>query len=115
MADGAIRLGNNAKDVPLPNINSTLYPITTGIIGTTIWNAETEEGGSKRHTPDQEALSDLAKGGKRGITNADADILIEWADEYDFPARDDRGEPHWDARKGMDHIHLGPKHIPVNN
>lgn len=59
---------------------------------------------------------DIAKwAGKKGVSNADADTLLDWAEEYDFPARDDRGKPHWDARDGMDHIHLGPKHIPVNN
>ena len=55
------------------------------------------------------------KEGKKGVSNADADTLLDWAKEYDFPNRDDRGKPHWDARDGMDHIHLGPKHIPVNN
>lgn len=72
----------------------------------------------KRHTPDQEALSDLVKGaGKKGVSNADADTLLDWAKEYDFPARDDRGKvdeqgkPHWE---GGEHIHLGPKHVKVN-
>lgn len=70
----------------------------------------------KRHTPDQEAISELVKEyGKKGVSNAEADTLLDWAKEYDFSNRDDRGKPHWDARDGMDHIHLGPKHIPVNN
>lgn len=77
------------------------------------WDLKTN---TKRHTPDQEAISDLVKeSGKKGVSNADADTLLEWANEYDFPNRDDRGKPHWDARDGMDHIHLGPKHVPVNN
>ena len=67
----------------------------------------------KRHTPDQEALSDLVKGsGKQGVSDTDADALLEWAKEYDFPARDDRGEDHWEYGK---HIHIGQnKHIKVN-
>jgi len=75
--------------------------------------------GEKRHTPDQEAISDLVKeSGKKGVSNADADTLIDWAKEYDFPNRDDRGKrneqgrPHWE---GGEHIHLGPKHVKVNN
>lgn len=42
MADGAWRVGSNAMDVSLPKINSTIYPITTGAIGTAIWNAQTK-------------------------------------------------------------------------
>jgi len=70
----------------------------------------------KRHTPDQEAMSEFVKEyGKKGVSNADADTLLDWAEEYDFPHRDDRGKPHWEARDGQDHIHLGPKHVPVND
>ena len=54
--------------------------------------------------------------GKKGVSNADADTLLDWAKEYDFPnARDDRGKDHWKARDGIDHIHLGPEHIPVDD
>jgi len=73
----------------------------------------------KRHTPDQEAMSELVKEyGKKGVSNTDADTLLDWAKEYDFPNRDDRGKlneqgkPHWE---GGEHIHLGPKHVKVNN
>ncbi|MGC1879424.1 MAG: RHS repeat-associated core domain-containing protein [Rhabdochlamydiaceae bacterium] len=67
---------------------------------------------SKRHTPDQEAISELVKeSGKKGVSNADADTLLDWSEEYDFPARDDReAPPHWVGGK---HIHVGPKHIKV--
>jgi hypothetical protein len=65
-----------------------------------------------KHTPDQEALSDLVKGtGKRGVSSSDADTLLDWAKECNFPCRDDRGKPpHW---VGGEHIHLGPKHVRV--
>lgn len=66
---------------------------------------------NKRHSPDQEALSGLVKPKlKGGVTNAEADTLLEWAGEYGFPARDDRGKDHWD---GGEHIHLGPEHVKV--
>jgi RHS repeat-associated protein len=77
-----------------------------------------EKESNKRHTPDQEAISDLVKGsGKKGVSNADADTLLDWAEEYNFPHRDDRGkwnaqgQPHWE---GGEHIHLGPGHVKVN-
>jgi len=71
-------------------------------------------GESKRHTPDQEAISDLVKeAGNKGVSNIDADTLLDWSEEYHFPARDDRGKPpHW---VGGEHIHIGPKHVPVRN
>lgn len=55
--------------------------------------------------------------GKKGVSDADADTLLEWAEEYGFPHRDDRGKvdeegkPHWE---GGEHIHVGPKHVKVN-
>lgn len=55
--------------------------------------------------------------GKKGVSNADADTLLDWAEEYNFPHRDDRGkwnaqgQPHWE---GGEHIHLGPGHVKVN-
>ena len=69
----------------------------------------------KRHTFDQESLSDLAKESKkRGVSNEEADTLLEWSKEYNFPARDDRGTTHW-LDPPVDHIHLGGKHIPIVN
>ncbi len=39
----------------------------------------------KKHTPNQEALSDLAQeSGRKGVSNEDADTLLEWGDEYNF-------------------------------
>ena len=46
-------------------------------------------------------------------SDTDADILLEWAEEYDFPARNERndwGKDHWVGGK---HIHIDPKHVPV--
>ena len=72
----------------------------------------------KKHTPDQQALNDLAKEAKRrGITNEDADTLLDWENEVDpnnekgLRGHDDRGTDHW---TGGDHIHVGGQdHIPV--
>ena len=53
-----------------------------------------------KHTPDQAAISDLVKQSgkkKKTVSNADADTLLDWAREYDFPHRDDRGKDHWDG------------------
>jgi RHS repeat-associated protein len=76
-------------------------------------NSIDDEKENKRHTHDQEALSDLAKEvKKKGVSNQDADTLLEWSEEYDFSARDDRGTTHW-LDPPVDHIHLGGKHIPI--
>lgn len=66
---------------------------------------------SVKHSPDQQALNDLVRRrGNRRFSNEDADTLLDWAAEYDFPARDDRGEEHW---MGGEHIHIGNRHVPV--
>ena len=68
----------------------------------------------KRHAFDQQAISDLVKESeKKGISNGEANDLLEWCKEYNFPARDDRGKPpHW---VGGEHIHIGPKHVSVRD
>ncbi|MBU4510159.1 hypothetical protein KJ830_03820 [bacterium] len=75
-----------------------------------------DKSNNKRHTPDQEALSDLAKEAKRkGVTNEEADALLEWSEECEMPSsRDDRGKPHW-LDPPVDHIHIDGKHIPIIN
>jgi len=71
-----------------------------------------QEEKSKRHTPQQQALNDLVKESeKKGVSNSEADALLEWSEEYGLPSRDDRGKDHW---IGGEHIHAGGKHIPVN-
>ena len=63
---------------------------------------------TKRFTPDQGALVDLAKEAKRtGISNEDANTLLQWADEYNVPHRGP--EVHPNRPYGQDpHIHIGP-------
>ena len=38
----------------------------------------------KRNTPDQDALIQIAKEHKRGVSEAEANILAEWAEELGF-------------------------------
>ncbi|MEI6242309.1 MAG: YidC/Oxa1 family insertase periplasmic-domain containing protein, partial [Chlamydiota bacterium] len=107
----------SAKKIDMP-----IAEVGLGVLGAVLSEAaadatsetkKEEKKEEKRHTPDQESLSDLVKGaGKEGVTNADADTLLEWANEYNFPARDDRGKPHWESGE---HIHLGPKHVPISD
>ena len=63
--------------------------------------------------PDANALIQLAKDARRyGISPQDAEILLQWAKEYNInPALDHIGTTHW---VGGDHIRIGPiNHIPV--
>lgn len=79
---------------------------------------ELQKNNPNRHSPDQETISEIVKEtGKKGVSNEDANTLLDWAKEYNFPHRDDRGKrdeqgkPHWE---GGEHIHLGPKHVKIN-
>ena len=58
------------------------------------------------------AVIELAKDAERtGISRAEAETLLEWAEEYEIPGRNDIGTTHW---IGGDHIKIGPfNHIPV--
>jgi RHS repeat-associated protein len=86
--------------------------------GVSVEDATKPDGGScppKRYSPDQEALIDIAKeGGKTGVTDEEADTLLQWGQEYGngrWKNQDHRGTDHW---VGGDHIHTGGVgHIPV--
>jgi hypothetical protein len=67
-----------------------------------------------RHSDDAEALVDLAKGAKRtGVSPADAETLLDWADEVGLPRRGP--EIHPKRSFNVEHIHVGPvDHIEVN-
>jgi len=69
---------------------------------------------SKRHTPDQQALDELAKEAeRRGVTPQEAEILKDWAREYGVPARGPEVHPNRPYGKNP-HIHVGGRgHIPV--
>ena len=69
---------------------------------------------SKKFTPDQSAVIQLAKEAKNsgGISPENAQLLVDWAKEYGVKAMDHTARPwHW---KLGPHIHIGPKnHIRV--
>lgn len=68
---------------------------------------------SEVYTPDQEALIELAKECKQkgGVTQKEAEILIEWAMEYKIPAR--APETHERESVGKEPL-IGPiDHIPL--
>ncbi len=75
------------------------------------------DGYNKRNTPDQDALIQLAKEAKKsgGATYEDAEILIEWAKEYDVPYHEI--EVHLNrpgAASNIPHFHIGKTgHIPI--
>ncbi len=68
----------------------------------------------KRFDPNQEALVDLAKQAKRdGASREQAEIMRQWADEYDVRFRGVESHP-GRPQGQFPHIHVGPvNHIPV--
>lgn len=69
---------------------------------------------SKKYNPNQQALIDIGKQGKRGGFNeGEINILKDWANEYNIPFRGP--EVHPGRPFGKDpHFHLGPvDHIKV--
>jgi hypothetical protein len=69
---------------------------------------------SKRFTPDQQAVVDLAKDAKQrgGVSAENADTLVKWGKEAGF-GDGARGPENHGGASG-DHIHVGPvNHIPV--
>ena len=72
---------------------------------------------SKRNTPDQDALIQLAKELKKngGATYEDAEILIDWAKEYNVPYHEIEVHPNRPgAASNVPHFHIGKTgHIPI--
>lgn len=70
----------------------------------------------KRNTPDQDAVIQLAKSNKKGISMENAKTLVEWANEYNLPGnpRIDMGHIGRGAVSQGPHAHIGPvNHIPI--
>jgi hypothetical protein len=68
----------------------------------------------RRFTSDQAALIDLAKSAERvgGVTKNEANILRDWAKEYNVPFRGPESHP--SRPFSQPHIHIGPiNHVPV--
>ena len=76
---------------------------------------ERESATNARHTPDQEAVIELAQDAKKkgGMSQDEAKQLVEWAKEYGVkPARGPEAHPGRNF-KGT-HVHVGPvSHVPV--
>jgi RHS repeat-associated protein len=71
---------------------------------------------SKGHTPDQEALVDLAKEAKNkgGVSEQDAQTLMDWAKQTDLKGSSEHVEQHPGRNFKRPHIRIGPiNHIPV--
>lgn len=70
----------------------------------------------KRNTPDQEALIDLAQDAKNtGISEEDAQTLIEWAQEYEVNPFTPEPDIHPNRNFNKRHIRIGPvNHIEVD-
>jgi RHS repeat-associated protein len=93
-----------------------------------VWNEVTGEGESSKestqtqsssecgeaYTGDQDALIKIAKEAKRnGLSPEDAEVLREWAEEYDVPFRGPEEHPGRPIGS-QPHIHVGSQnHIPV--
>ena len=99
----------------LPSNNSS------GSSKTTSQGSSSGGGNSKRQTPDQKALRDLAKeaekSAKKGnpISEEEAKILDEWAREYNVPQHHQSykgsGE-HFPGGNYSDHTHIYNIHVP---
>ena len=92
---------------------------TVGVLGGLgILTAITMTGDTpQQHTPDQQALGELIRdvtnGGRKPLSNDDADTILDWGRETGLGGRDDRDTDHW---QGGPHIHIpgsGVGHIPV--
>ena len=65
-----------------------------------------------RFSDDASALIDLSKQSRKGVSETDAETLVEWAKEYDLPAHGP--ERHMNRKFKDEHIHIGPvDHIKI--
>ena len=69
---------------------------------------------AKRYTPDQQAVIELAKENKKGISPTESNILVDWAKEYGIKSH--YAQKHLN-RSGywsdMKHIKIANIHIPL--
>ena len=69
-----------------------------------------------RYTPDQDALIQLAKENRRGISMSDAKILESWGSEYNVRAEIHMGHPNRPSSVSQNpHFHFGngSDHVPI--
>ena len=67
------------------------------------------------NTPDQDAIIQLAKENKKGITLDNTRTMFDWAKEYDLVSRLDlNGHNRGNTISRGPHAHFGPvNHIPI--
>ena len=69
----------------------------------------------QKFTPDQQAVIDLAKESKNGLSRSEAETLVGWAKEYGIKAHGPMIHPN---RSGIwsfiEHIKVFNQHIPIN-
>jgi RHS repeat-associated protein len=71
---------------------------------------------SKRNDKNQEALIDIAQDAKQkgGVTEEQAQTLLDWAEEYDVLPHSSGIEQHLNRNFNVPHIRIGPiNHIPL--
>ena len=69
---------------------------------------------AKRYTPDQQAVIELAKENKKGISPTESNILVDWAKEYGIKSHYAKTHPtrsgYWSDKM---HIKIANIHIPL--
>jgi RHS repeat-associated protein len=85
-----------------------------GAEGVITWAEGEESACQPRNTGDQDALIKIAKRAKRtSVSSEEAEILQEWAEEFDVPFRGPEAHP-GRGFGSLPHIRVGPiNHIPV--
>ena len=70
-------------------------------------------GSGARFSDDASALIDLSRHSRKGVSETDAETLLEWAKEYNLPAHGP--ERHMNRKFKDEHIHIGPvDHIKID-
>ena len=126
-AQGVLDAGGIVEPTPFCDLGSSIISMFRGNWGDAGWSllgvvpyvgdlGKAGKYGSKalKYSDEAAALVDLAKQAKRtGVSPADADTLLKWADEVHLPRRGP--EIHPKRTFDVEHIHIGPvDHIPVN-
>jgi len=112
---GVASYGVASGNMELLGLGIILHEMTNPAMGMTMMSARYYGGGgaiSRSFNADQNALIQLSKDAKRlGITEEEAETMLEWAEEYNVAGFDHINTTHWE---GGAHIRIGPiNHIKV--
>lgn len=115
MADSLVEGAKTAVETG-KNLVNNLFSKSTGDSGSSSGEQSGAED-SKRHTPDQEAVVELAKEAKAegGVSADEAGTLVDMAQEAGLPARGPESHPDRKSETSQaEHIHVDKQdHIPV--